>query len=391
MQSVAVGWQVYELTHRPIDLGYVGLAQFLPAIGLSLFTGHAADRFDRRRVILVCQLGVALCAALLVACALLHVRRVAIIYAILVLFGTARAFSGPASSALLTHVVPVEAFPNAVAWSSTVWQAATVAGPALGGVLYGVSRGPATVYGVAGSFALAAFALVGTMRVRTGRMEHGATSLSTLFAGVRYVFSRKLVLGTLSLDLFAVLLGGSVALLPIFARDILLPGPRGLGLLRSAPALGAAAMAALLAFRPLTRRAGVMMLASVTVFGVATIVFGASRSFWLSIAALAIAGAADMVSVVIRATLVQIATPPAMRGRVSAVSQVFIGASNELGEFESGVTAAWLGAVRATIVGGVATCGVVGIWSYLFPVLRAVDRIHDVSPEGMLPPGGDTQ
>ncbi len=378
MQSVAVGWQVYELTHRAIDLGYVGLAQFLPAIGLSLVTGHVADRFDRRRVLLVCQLGVALTALLLLACAVFHVHDPRAIYAILVLFGTTRAFSGPAASALLTHLVPTEAFPNAVAWSSTVWQAAAIAGPALGGVVYGASHGPGAVFACSAVLSLTAFSLVAALHVRTGRMELRAASLSTLLAGVKYVFQEKVVLGTISLDLFAVLLGGAVALLPIFARDILDVGPWGLGILRSAPAFGAALMALLLAFRPLKHKAGPIMLMAVGVFGVATIVFGMSKSFWLSLAALVVVGASDMISVVIRSTLVQISTPPAMRGRVSAVNLVFVGASNELGEFESGITAAWLGAARAVVLGGIATCGVVAIWAQAFPALRRIDRLDEI-------------
>ena len=382
MQSVAVGWQVYELTHRALDLGYVGLAQFLPAVLLSLVTGHVADRFDRRRVLLVCQLGVALTALLLFGCAVLHVHRPAAIYAILVLFGTTRAFSGPAGSALLTHLVPAAAFPNAVAWSSTVWQVAAVAGPTLGGIVYGASHGPGAVYACSAALSLTAFALVMAMHVRTGRMEHGAASLSTLLAGVKYVFRHKVVLGTISLDLFAVLLGGAVALLPVFARDILDVGPWGLGILRSAPAFGAALMALVIAFRPLKSRAGPVMLLAVGIFGAATIVFGVSRSFWLSLAALIVVGASDMVSVVIRSTLVQISTPAAMRGRVSAVNLVFVGASNELGEFESGVTAAWLGAARAVVLGGIATCGVVAIWAQAFPALRRIDRLDEIpSPE----------
>ncbi|MEO6419373.1 MAG: MFS transporter, partial [Polyangiaceae bacterium] len=263
-------------------------------------------------------------------------------------------------------------------WSSTVWQAAAIAGPALGGVVYGASHGPAAVFACSAVLSLTAFSLVAALHVRTGRMELGAASLSTLFAGVKYVFKEKVVLGTISLDLFAVLLGGAVALLPIFARDILDVGPWGLGILRSAPALGAALMAVLLAFRPLKHKAGPIMLMAVGVFGVATIVFGMSRSFWLSLAALVVVGASDMVSVVIRSTLVQISTPPAMRGRVSAVNLVFVGASNELGEFESGITAAWLGAARAVIWGGIATCGVVAIWAQAFPALRRIDRLDEI-------------
>lgn len=373
MQSVAIGWQVYDLTREPLDLGYVGLAQFAPAIGLSLVTGHVADRFDRRRIVLVCYAAIA---ALSFALALLPPSAgVLPIYALLVLFGTARAFMGPASQALGPHLVPANDFANAVAWSSSIWQVATILGPALGGVVYGFAGGP-IVFTVCGMTALSAVGFVGALRVRTGRMESAAPSLSTVFAGVRYVWSQKIVLGAISLDLFAVLLGGAVALLPIFARDILHAGPWALGMLRSAPAAGAAVMAVFLAHRPLKKHAGAIMLACVAIFGVATIVFGLSKSIVLSLVALALVGASDMVSVVVRLTLVQLSTPAAMRGRVSAVNSVFIGASNELGEFESGVTAAWLGPVTAVVVGGIGTLVVVGLWALAFPALRNVDRLE---------------
>ncbi|WP_394847701.1 MFS transporter [Pendulispora brunnea] len=381
MQSVAVAWQVYDLTRRPLALGYVGLAQFLPMVCLSPLTGAAADRFDRRRVVMVTNLGIATSAVLLLTSALMHVEHAYFIYAILAFFGTVRAFSGPAASALVTHLVPMEEFPRSVAWSSTVWQIATVLGPALGGVVYGLFGGPAGVYAISALLATAAFAGVFALKVRTGRMEGRATSLATLSAGVRYVFSQKLLLGSITLDLFAVLLGGAVALLPIFARDILHTGPWGLGLLRSAPALGASMMAIWLAFHPLRQKVGLLMFACVGLYGVATIVFALSQTYLLSLAALVVAGASDMVSVVVRGTLVQIATPPAMRGRVSAVNQVFVGASNELGEFESGLTAALFGTVRAAVLGGVATCAVVLTCMKLFPALRNVDRIDQV-PQG---------
>ena len=373
MQSVAVGWHVYGLTHRALDLGYVGLAQFLPLMASSLVAGHAADRFDRRGVLMVCYAVLALTSLGLAVFA----DRLAAIYVVLAVFGATRAFAGPAGQALLTHVVPVEVFPNAVAWGSTVWQIAAIAGPAIGGLVYGAAGGPKPVYAAAAALALLSLVLTARMKVTTGRMERKAASLETLLAGVRYVWHNKIILGSISLDLFAVLLGGAVALLPVFARDVLHTGPWGLGALRSAPALGAAAMAAWIAYRPLARRAGAVMLACVAIFGVATIVFAESRSFVLSLVALVVVGASDMVSVVVRSTLVQIATPPEMRGRVSAVNLVFIGASNELGEFESGVTAAWLGAVPAAAIGGVATIVVVAVWSLLFPALRDVDRLTD--------------
>ncbi len=375
MQSVAVGWNVYELTHRPLDLGLVGLAQFLPLFVLSPITGQVADRFDRRKVLLFCYAGMLLSSLLLLYCTWRGIHDVRVIYAILALFGATRAFNGPAGSALLTHVVPQADFPKAVAWSSTTWQIATVIGPALGGLVYGAA-GAAAVYATSATAAIATFVLVASMRVRTGGLEKNPLSVQTLLAGLRYVFEKKIILGSITLDLFAVLLGGAVALLPIFAKEVLHLGPRALGLLRSAPAVGAASMAFTLAHRPLRRDAGAIMFASVGVFGVATVVFALSKVFWLSFLALMVCGASDMISVIVRGTLVQIATPPEMRGRVSAVNQVFIGASNELGEFESGVTAAWLGAVRAAVVGGVATCAVVAVCATVFKDLRRVDRLE---------------
>jgi MFS family permease len=393
MQAVAVGWQVYAITGRKLDLGLVGLAQFLPFILFSLAGGQAADRFDRRRVLLVCYLLQVACALLLLGFAVAGMRDVRFIYGALALFGTARAFSAPAASALLPHLVPQENFSQAIAIGSSVRQVATISGPALGGllwVLYGVSdgggpagaasgarSGASLVYAVSAAAALCALVALAAMRIRTGRLEKGEISWKTLLAGVRFVRSKRILLGSISLDLFAVFLGGAVALLPVYAQDILRVGPLGLGLLRSAPALGAATMAAVLARWPLKRRAGARMLVCVMGFGIATIVFGLSRSFALSLASLAVLGALDNVSVVIRLTLEQIATPPPMRGRVSAVNMMFIGASNELGDFESGLTAQLFGTVPAVVAGGVGTCVVVALWSWLFPELRKVDRLED--------------
>jgi MFS family permease len=375
MLSVAVGWQVYELTRRPFDLGLVGLVQFLPAFGLSLLTGHTADRFDRRRVVMVCYVALALTSVLLFVGA----QGGSVtwpIYVTMALFATARAFLAPAGQALLPDLVPAEHFSSAVAWGSTVWEVGAILGPALGGWIYSAGRGASAVY-VAGaaSYALATL-FVAAMKVKTGRMERGVASFQNVVAGVVYVWKNKVVLGSISLDLFAVLFGGAVALLPVYARDILHVGPSGLGLLRSAPAVGAAIVAVFIAFRPLRRRTGAVMLACVALFGVATVVFGLSRSFWLSLLALALVGASDMVSVVIRSTLVQIATPPAMRGRVSAVNMVFVGASNELGELESGMTAAWMGTVPSVVFGGIAACVAVAVYSFAFPELRKVDRLE---------------
>ncbi len=377
MASVAIGWQVYATTHRARDLGYIGLAQFLPAVGLALVSGAVADRFDRRRVVVACHSLVALGWTALFLLTRQGITSVAPIYAVLVLLGVARAFSGPASQALLPNLVPDEVLGSAISWGSTTWQLATIVGPSLGGLLYGLG-GPEVVYlvAMAGSATAAALVLrvqpLPSSRPPTSR----ARSWTELLAGVRYVRENRLVLGLISLDLFAVLLGGAVALMPMFARDILHAEAWSLGLLRSAPALGATGMAVWLAYRPLVRRAGLWMLASVAIFGVATVAFGCSRNLWLSIAMLVVLGASDMISVVVRQHAVQLATPDAMRGRVGAVNQVFVGASNELGEFESGLMAEWLGPVRAVVVGGLGTLLVVGLWARWFPSLRKLDRLE---------------
>jgi MFS family permease len=375
MQGVAIGWQVYDLTHRPLDLGFVGLAQFVPAILLSLFAGQTADRFDRRAILRICQLAQGACSLFLWAETRDPTPSVSTIYALLVLVGIARAFSAPASQALLPHLVPVADFSNAVTWTHSVRQVASMVGPAVGGAIYGAAKAAGPVYASCAGLYLIAFSLTTMVTARTGRLETAAPTWNTLLAGVRFVRREKIVLGCISLDLFAVLLGGAVALLPVYARDILHTGPRGLGLLRSAPAIGAAVMGGFLAYHPLSRKAGYTMFIAVAIFGLATIVFGISTDFTLSLAALFVTGAADMVSVVIRLTLVQLSTPPAMRGRVSAVNMAFINASNELGEFESGVTAALFGTVAAVLIGGAGTCVVVLLWAYLFPELRALERL----------------
>ena len=375
MLSVAVAWQVYELTGRPLYLGLVGLVQFLPAFGLSLLTGNTADRFDRRKIVIVCYVSLAMTSALLFACTR-EGSAAWPIYVMMTLFATARAFLAPAGQALVPDLVPVEHFASAVAWSSSVWEVGAILGPAVGGWIYSAGRGAGAVYVAGAALYGLATLFAAAMTVKTGRMEHGVASFQNVVAGVVYVWKNKVVLGSISLDLFAVLFGGAVALLPVYARDILHVGPWGLGLLRSAPAVGAAIVAVFIAFRPLRRRTGAVMLACVALFGVATVVFGLSRSFWLSLLALALVGASDMVSVVIRATLVQIVTPPAMRGRVSAVNMVFVGASNELGELESGMTAAWMGTVPSVVFGGIAACAAVAIYSFAFPELRKVDRLE---------------
>lgn len=375
MVNVAVGWQVYALTKRPLDLGYVGLAQFLPVVILTLPAGHAADRFDRRRVILVCHLAFGLCSALLAWLALGRVQTPVPIFAVLVLLGCARAFNAPAAQALMPSLLPEADFPNAVAWNSSTFQVANVVGPALGGVLYAAFGNPEAVYFLAAGLATVDVLVLLGVRTRTGRMEHKAASWATVLAGVRYIWENKIVLGAVSLDLFAVLLGGAMALMPVFAQDVLHTGAWGLGILRSGPAIGAGAVGLYLAARPLKRHVGRTMFTGVAIFGATTIAFGLSRSLWLSLVILIVMGAADMLSVFVRLTVVQISPPPEMRGRVNAVNMLFIGASNELGEFESGLTAQWLGPVRAVIAGGVGTLLVVLTWSRLFPGLRGLDRM----------------
>ena len=375
MQSVAVGWQVYEITHRALDLGLVGLAQFLPGIIFFLAAGHAADHFDRRRLVMVCYGGFAICSGLLLYIAARGTGSVRPIYLVIVLLGVVRSFNGTASRALLPQLVPEEHFHNAVAWNASVFQGATILGPSVGGLLYAAFHGAAPVYAMAMATSLVAAVLTLKIKLRPILRRREPVSLTTVLAGFRYIWDHKLVLGSISLDMFAVLLGGAVALLPIYAREILHTGPWGLGLLRSAPGAGAAAMAILLAHRPLKGRAGPTLLWSVACFGVFTIVFGLSRNLLLSLAALGVAGAADMISVVIRATLVQLATPDAMRGRVIAVDMIFIGTSNQLGEFESGLTAQWFGTVPAVVLGGVGTLVVIALWAWWFPELREADRM----------------
>jgi MFS family permease len=379
MQSVAVGWQVYEITKRPLDLGLVGLAQFLPGILLFLLSGQAVDRFNRRKLLTFCYGGFALCSGLLLAIAQHGVHSAYPIYAVIALVGAVRSFNGPTARAILPQLVPEQHFPNAVAWNASIFQTATILGPAIGGLLYAFAHGPSVVYGAAGLIAVASMLSTLRIRPRTTRRPRQQISLTTVLAGLRYIWQQKLILGSISLDLFAVLLGGAVGLLPVYAREILKTGPWGLGLLRSAPGVGAAAMALLLAHRPVRRRAGATMLWCVTGFGVFTILFGISHNLWLSLIALVLVGATDMVSVVIRGILVQVATPDEMRGRVNAVDMIFIGASNELGQFESGLTAHWFGTVPAVVLGGVGTLLVIAIWAWRFPELRQADQLSGSS------------
>jgi MFS family permease len=376
MLGVAVGWHVYDLTHSAFALGMVGLAQFLPALLLALPGGLAADRFERRTILLLGSSLQVVVALLLLAVSLVPGAGAGWIFSIVALVGVGQAFLGAASQSLVPFLVSKEEFPRAVAWSSSTFEIATIAGPAIGGFLY--AFGPACVYAVSAGCYACSVLLISRIRVHLRVAAPAKPGFEGILTGLRFVFSRPTILGAISLDLFAVLFGGATALLPIYARDILGVGPWGLGLLRSAPAVGAAAVAFVLAQRPLARRAGARMLICVALFGCLTVVFGLSRSFLLSLAALAGLGAADMVSVVVRQTLVQINTPDDKRGRVSAVSTLFVGASNQLGEFESGVTAALLGAVPAAVLGGIGTIVVVIIWALIFPPLRKVDRLDAV-------------
>jgi len=372
IQNVAIGWDVYRVSGNPLYLGYVGLAQFLPVFLLAPLTGAAADRFERRRILVLCHATLAVAALLL---SLVNDSSLPAVYALLSLVGAARAFTGPSASALLVTTVPPKDFSNAVAWSSSVWQVATIAGPALGGVLYLTLGSGRYVYAVCSALELIAMSLVVFMKRRPAAAPQTRASARDLLAGLHFVGSRRLLLSVISLDMFAVLLGGAVALLPAVARDVLDVGPGGLGLLRSAPAVGAALVALGLAFRPIHRRAGLTMLLSVGGFGLCTIGFGWSRHFVASLGLLVLMGAFDMVSVFVRQNIVQLSTPDAMRGRVNAVNLVFVGASNELGELESGVTAAWFGVVPAILVGGVGTVLVVVLWALLFPSLRGLNRL----------------
>lgn len=385
MQGAALGYQVFDITGNPLTLGYVGLSLFVPAIALALPAGHLADRFDRRRIILLCQWLFIVTSLILTAFSVFGLTRIWPVYITLVIVGIARVFSGPASQALLPQLVPTEHFHNAIAWNSSIWQFSAIIGPGFGGALYAFGshvfpgRGAALVYLTNAVLSTMALALMFFVKGRPVRLEQAPASWQTLLAGVRYVFERKILLGAISLDLFAVLLGGAVALMPVYAKNILHVGPLGNGLLRGAPAVGAAVMAVLVAHMPPFKRAGAAMFWGVTGFGVVTIIFGISKNFMLSLVMLTLLGAFDMMSVVVRQTLVQIVTPDHMRGRVSAVNSVFIGASNELGEFESGVTARWFGTVPAVVLGGLGTLAVVAIWAWRFPALRKFGRL-DVVP-----------
>jgi MFS family permease len=371
--SVAVGWQIYDLTRDPFDLGLVGIIQFIPSLLLVLVTGAVADRFGRRLIMGLAAFLEAACALALLLLSLRGLTGAVPIFVTLAVFGVARAFFGPASSALVANLVPPEDFANAVAWNSSAWQTATIVGPVAGGLLYGLSAQAA--YGTAMALMVLAGALVLSIPKPAQRAASEKPTLDTLFAGFRYIRREKIVLGAISLDLFAVLLSGATALLPVYARDVLELGPWGLGMLRAAPSVGAIFVAIWLAGHPIRDRAGLMMFAAVVLWGALTCVFGVSTIAWLSIVTLALLGAADMISVYIRETLIQLWTPDELRGRVNAVNMLFVGASNELGEFRAGMMAAAIGAVPAVVFGGVGAIAVAGLWAWLFPELRKVRHL----------------
>ena len=376
MASVAIGWQMYDLTHSPLALGLVGLVQFVPSLVLALYVGHAADRYDRRTIVAISQSVEAMALFSLGAFSILHLIDRESILLVVFLLGIARAFEYTTFQTLLPALVTQEVLPAAIARNASVRQFAIIIGPVLGGFLYIAGSGVVYLTG-AGLFLLSAVIIARLRMQRRAVTTREPATLTSLFAGIAYIRSQPVLLGAISLDLFAVLLGGATALLPIFARDILSVGPWGLGILRSAPAVGALAASLYLARKPLQRRVGKIMFTAVAGFGVATVVFSLSTSIVLSCLALVVLGWSDMISVVIRASLVQLETPDEMRGRVSAVNAVFIGTSNEFGEFESGLTAAWLGVVPAALLGGVGTLVVVALWIYLFPQLVQRERLHN--------------
>ena len=379
MLSVAVGWQIYALTGSPVYLGLVGLAQFLPMILFSLVAGHVADRYDRRLVFRVCQITQAIGVLVLAVGSFESWLSKEHILSIAFLLGVARVFEMPTTQALLPNLVSAEFFPKAVAWSASLLQAGSIAGPALGGFLY--TAGPSVAYAVMGAIFLCGSLLVSFITIRNAPVQRQPVSLKSIFAGIAFIRSKQAILGAISLDLFAVLLGGATALLPIYAREILFTGPWGLGFLRSAPAVGALVISVFLARFPLRHHMGRTMFIAVAVFGLGTMAFAISTSFFFSLAMLVLLGGADVISVVIRQSLVQIETPDLMRGRVAAVNSLFIGTSNQLGEFESGLTAAWFGTKAAVLIGGIGTIIVAGLWMRLFPALAHVDNLDGLGEQ----------
>ena len=371
---VAFGWQVYDLTDSAFALGMIGLVGFIPAALLVFVAGNAADRYERKRILQICQFAEAATSLMLAWGAYAGWLTVTDIFIAVLVLGTTAAFENPATAALLPQVVPQGAVQRATALSSGSAQLATITGPALGGIAYAIS--PALPYAIMVAFWLIAAICAGALKLVQAAAPKGTATPGDLFAGIRFIRDNPAILGTLSLDLFAVLFGGVVALLPIYARDILHTGPWGLGVLRAAPAVGALLTTAILARQPIERRVGLRMFQAVIIFGLATIAFSVSHWMWLSLLALAVLGAADTVSVVIRFSLVQLATPDNMRGRVGAVNFLFINASNQLGQFESGVTAALFGTVPAAVLGGIATVAIALLWMRLFPTLRDVERLE---------------
>lgn len=374
MMSVAIGWQIYSITHSAFALGLVGLAQFLPMFVLTLVVGHVADRYDRRTIAFVCQMIEGVAALVLCVGAWHGWQSAGLIYAIAMITGAARAFESPSMAALLPNLIPRTQLQHATAWSTSANQTAQILGPAFGGLLYGI--GALSVYGVVACAFLAAGVLVASIRIDEAVRMRAPLSFEALFSGIAFIRRKPVILGALSLDLFAVLLGGATALLPVFAHDILHTGPWGLGILRAAPAAGALAGSIWLAHFPLRQRAGTALFAGVIVFGLATIVFGLSTNIFLSLVSLAALGASDVISVVVRMSLVQLQTPDEMRGRVGAINSLFIGTSNQLGEFESGMTAGLFGAVPAVLIGGLGTIAVALLWMRLFPALRATRSLE---------------
>jgi MFS family permease len=372
--SVAVGWQMYDETGSAFFLGMIGLVQFLPSLLLILVTGSVADRYNRRAIVASCMVVSALCGGALLLLTLFDAFEPVLVFAILVVFGIERAFNAPAVQSLAPNLVPPEDLGNAVAWNSSSWQTASIVGPVVGGLLYGVSASLA--YTVSFVFFIGAAVLVFMVAKPAQRSPSKAVSWDTILAGFRFIFGEKVVLGAISLDLFAVLLGGAIALMPVFARDILTLGPLGLGLLRAAPGVGAILVAIALASFPVRHNAGVFMFIGVALFGAGTIVFGLSETAWLSIAALMLMGAADMASVYVRETLIALWTPDEVRGRVNAVNMVFVGASNELGEFRAGTMAHLVGPVAAVVIGGAGTLAVAVVWALGFPQLRKIDSLE---------------
>lgn len=371
--SVSVGWQMYDQTGSAFYLGLIGLFQFLPSLVLMLVTGSVADRYNRRAIVAICMIVSALCGGALLGLTLADAFSPIPVFGILIVFGIERAFNAPAVQSLAPNLVPEADLGNAIAWNSTSWQTASIVGPVVGGLLYGLSA--TTAYSVALVFFVASALLIFLVKRPAQKKSSEAINWGTILAGFRFILSEKVVLGAISLDLFAVLLGGAVALMPIFARDILVLGPWGLGMLRAAPGIGAILVAVALASYPVRHNAGLLMFAGVALFGLGTLIFGLSETAWISIAALMLMGAADMASVYVRETLIALWTPDEVRGRVNAVNMVFVGASNELGEFRAGTMASVMGPVPAVVIGGVGTLAVAVLWAVGFPQLRKIDSL----------------